>query len=682
MKKRSEGYFGLHFDFHAGADSKDIGKTLTEGMIREVIEMLRPDYIQCDCKGHPGYSSYPTNVGNPAPGQLTDILEIWRKVTKEYDVPLVVHYSGGWDARAVELHPEWATINEDGSRHKDIASPFKGYVDGLLIPQLVEVANEYGVDGAWIDGEAWAAMPDFDEEVIAAFEKKTGMKLVRLEGERPREPGEINPWGHDADKGASPADGKGVYDKRSKEYRAFLDFCRERFLAYVKHYVDEVHRRTKNFEITSNWIFTSEVPRPVTIDVDYLSGDYSACYNFARLDGRIFCEQGKPWDMMPWGFTADFSLNACLVTKSPDALCREVSAFLPLGGGLLMFYTQRRDGSVRLWEMHELKPVVKFTRDREPFLKGCTPFSSICTLYSDYDLGNTLDTLFYLPGTETARNAVNLVLDSAHTCGCLMDHTVTPEYLKDKTVVILPDMKFVRADIKGALLKFVEEGGNIILTGYECCKAFEDVLGVTLPEESQEHRIYIKGNPRWISQCAKIGVPIAIEDSVSVVRTFCDGDYRMPAEVSPNAIITKTNYGKGAIVAIYYNLFEVYSISPDFYVRNMVGEIIDGLDTEPLVKYEKGLKFVDIVTARKDGKLLVSLTNTVGIYSEKRLRAYDEIPPLTDLEMSVKVGQKPKSVTLQPENVVPKYTYDSATQRVTVAIDRLHIHTIVVIEIM
>ena len=41
MKKRSEGFFGLHFDFHAGADCTEIGKTVTEEMIKEIIETLR-----------------------------------------------------------------------------------------------------------------------------------------------------------------------------------------------------------------------------------------------------------------------------------------------------------------------------------------------------------------------------------------------------------------------------------------------------------------------------------------------------------------------------------------------------------------------------------------------------------------------------------------------------------------
>ena len=134
MKKRSEGFFGLHFDFHASTDCTQIGKTVTEEMIRDVIETLHPDFIQCDCKGHPGYSSYPTKVGNPAPGIFSDQLKVWRKVTKEYGIPLVMHYSGVWDEQALVHHPEWAVTNEDGSKSTKMTSTLPSMPSRMAAP--------------------------------------------------------------------------------------------------------------------------------------------------------------------------------------------------------------------------------------------------------------------------------------------------------------------------------------------------------------------------------------------------------------------------------------------------------------------------------------------------------------------------------------------------------------------
>ena len=635
MKKRSEGFFGLHFDFHAGADCNEIGKNMSDDMVREIIEILKPDYIQCDCKGHAGYSSYPTKAGNPAPGFVKNHLEIWRRITKEYDIPLVMHYSGIWDARAVELHPEWAAINEDGSQNKSMTSQFKGYVDGLIIPQFVELAEDYGVDAVWVDGECWAVVPDFDGKIIDLFEKESGVKLIKND--------------------------EGKYDKSSAEYRKFLDFNRNQFFKYVAHYTDEIHSRAKNFEVASNWAFSSHIPQPVCVNVDYLSGDFSPVdsYNSSRFEARVLCEQNKPWDLMAWGFYFDFSNGSVQSVKSVDALCREAAGVIPLGGGFQIYNTQNRDGSVRLWEIRELKDISKFVRDREPFLKKCKPFSNIGVLYSDFDMKNKTDSLFYPGGNETAKGALRAVLDSAHTCGILMDYMLTDEYLKEKNIIILPEIKYISDEIKDALLKFTENGGSLIISGHECCKLFEDVLqDIKISDKCKDKGISVPFRSRYIKQYARASETV-------------NGDSEL--------FITKTKYGGGNIVAVYYNIFEIYCKAPDFYIRNMLSDIIDGLDGEKFIEY-KGQKFVDIITAKKDGRLLLNLTNTGGIYSENRLRAYDEIQTLTDIEISVKIKKAPESVKLQPENIIPDYKYDSKTQKLTVNINRLNIHTVIVIE--
>src|SRR5512136_2466820 len=89
--KRADSFLGIHFDFHAGPDCTEIGKNTTREMIENVINQVHPDYIQIDCKGHPGLSSYPTRVGNQAPGFVGDPLRLWRQVTAQHGVALYMH---------------------------------------------------------------------------------------------------------------------------------------------------------------------------------------------------------------------------------------------------------------------------------------------------------------------------------------------------------------------------------------------------------------------------------------------------------------------------------------------------------------------------------------------------------------------------------------------------------------
>ncbi len=105
---------------------------------------MRPDYVQYDCKGHAGYTGYPTQVGCPSPGIVRDSLELWRKITREHGVGLYIHYSRVWDAVAVEHHPEWARVDADGKPDECMTSTFGPYVEELMIPQLKEAAAAHG----------------------------------------------------------------------------------------------------------------------------------------------------------------------------------------------------------------------------------------------------------------------------------------------------------------------------------------------------------------------------------------------------------------------------------------------------------------------------------------------------------------------------------------------------------
>ena len=210
--KRADSFLGVHFDFHAGPDCTEIGKNTTREMIEDVIEKVQPDYLQIDCKGHRGLSSYPTKVGNPAPGFVGgDPLRLWRQVTAERGVALYMHYSGVWDSEAILQHPDWAAINADGKTNANATSFFGPYADRLLVPQLRELAGDYGVDGAWVDGECWASVPDYGAPALKAFRETTGIADV------PRKPGDPH-------------------------WFEFLQFNRDAFRRYLRDYIAEVKK--------------------------------------------------------------------------------------------------------------------------------------------------------------------------------------------------------------------------------------------------------------------------------------------------------------------------------------------------------------------------------------------------------------------------------------------------------
>lgn len=266
-------YAGLHFDFHAMPNDTSIGKTFTHSMIDSLLLIVQPDFIQVDCKGHIGLSSYPTKVENSSARFDKDIMKIWREVSAKHNIPLFAHYSGVWDSKAIELHPEWAKINADSSIDKSAISLLGGYHKGLMHPQLVELAQDYKLDGAWIDGDCWVLRNDYSPTVIKAFTEETGIPVAPTKSTDPH-------------------------------YFEWMEFNRKLFRNYVRNYVDAAHQSNPHFKITSNWAFSSMMPEKVDIPVDFLSGDVAGLNSLysSAFESRCLALQGKPWDLMSWSF--------------------------------------------------------------------------------------------------------------------------------------------------------------------------------------------------------------------------------------------------------------------------------------------------------------------------------------------------------------------------------------------
>ncbi|MBM3293479.1 MAG: hypothetical protein FJY82_03025 [Candidatus Aminicenantes bacterium] len=79
---RRDAFFSLHFDLHPNETDKALGTDVSEEMIARLLERVRPDDVQYDCKGHAGWAGDPTKVGWGAPGIRNDSLAVWRKVTR------------------------------------------------------------------------------------------------------------------------------------------------------------------------------------------------------------------------------------------------------------------------------------------------------------------------------------------------------------------------------------------------------------------------------------------------------------------------------------------------------------------------------------------------------------------------------------------------------------------------
>ena len=636
-----ERQLGLHFDFHARPydGMPSIGETLKEEDIREICHTLRPDYIQIDCKGHPGWASYPTKLGNAMPLFCFDTMRLWRRVTLEEGVRLFVHYSGVMDAKFCSDHPELAVLREDGSRDAEVTRTFGlQYADLTLIPQLKELAGEYSVDGAWIDGECWATRMDFDPETIAAFEAESGMKIS----------------------------GKLPLEKDSPEYISYKKYCRELFRRYVRHYIDEIHRAHPSFMITSNWMFSDHMPESVSAELDYLSGDFNPwnSVNSARLAGRALARQGKAWDLMSWNFRVD--RNGYVqgrYVKHPAQIMQEAASVLSLGGGYQNYITQNKDGSPRMEQIRGMREVFDMARERLPHCYRGSIVPQIAVFLSGHDRCLASGRLFGREGIEGAMGLTSLLCDLGHGV------SVASEFDCDRgfPVIAVPETVCSLGEAPGKLLRYALDGGSLILCGVKTIDAFiETGLPARIDGRYEEPRAYTLDKTNYT----------ALQHSCTFIASDADTIARSCTDVRgkhlPYACLLP--YGKGLVALIGSDIGLAYLEAKQAGHRQLLEALLARL-YEPLVRLESAEGIVEMTPLQKDGRLLIQLVNMNGPHSDTRTPSFDRIPPCRDVRLSAAFERKPASVIQWPCGSTLDFNWDG--ERASFTIGRVDIHEIV-----
>ncbi|MDR3627837.1 MAG: hypothetical protein P4L45_13430 [Ignavibacteriaceae bacterium] len=642
--RRADSFFGLHFDFHATNADSAIGKTFTYEMADSMLALVKPDFIQVDCKGHPGISSYPTKVGNPAPGFVKDPYKIWREVTNKNGVALFVHYSGVIDNEAVKKHPDWAALDDSGKIMTGKTSVRGPYVDRLLIPQMKELIDNYHINGAWVDGECWALELDYSNYMLDAFHKETGIKNV------PRS---------DEDAG----------------WNEFRNFNRNSLRKYIAHYVDALHKYDPDFQITSNWAFSSLMPEPVDANIDFISGDFTpdnSVYS-GLYEARCIAPQGKPWDLMAWSFTNDGETGV-QITKSPVQLMQAASAVISMGGGFQLYFQQNRDASLRPWNFKLMKEVADFCRARQPFCKGAVPVPQIALLYSSANY-HLYSNHLYQNSTRVnnpVKGMLNMLLDGQNAVEILMEHNLK-DRINEYPVVIVPECKYLTNEFKSVLLEYVNNGGNLLVVGPDAVKMFSDQLNVKMPDSVARSTKNIAWNGR-MAGINSLFQPFIPGKSVETVGALYNAaDFRFPS--TPAASIS--SYGKGKIAGVYFNIGREYMRLTNPVYRDFINAIVRKLFPDPKVTVS-GSEDVAVTINKLENKLAVNLINMSGPHANTSISRYDSIPQIGPLTIKVKLDKAPEKVMLQPENIPLKYSYSNG--EMVTEVEHLDVHSIIVIE--
>lgn len=650
--RRKESYFGLHFDYHANKDTREIGKNFSGAVVERIVREVKPDFIQCDTKGHPGYASYNTALGNAAPHLIKDILRGWREATAKYGVALYSHYSGIWDNKAMSEHPEWAAVTADGTV-TDKASVFGEYANELLIPQLAELATEYGIDGAWVDGECWALPVDYSESAQSAYKNAT----------------------------AKPAPREGDCD-----YENYLEFQRKAFFAYVNRYIEKIKKVNPKFEITSNWLNTSWVPNNVKI-TDYISGDLAAVNSVdsARFDGRVMQMFGRNWDIMSWGISLPVHCG-----KSAVQLCQEAAVIISLGGGFQVYNMQSPQNTVMdEWAIPVWAEVARFCRERQEYCHNAEIVPDAGVLYSAAAYYSGKKELFMRDDDYNLElyGIVTALCDSGKSVSVLSAERVLAGEISlgaYKSVTVT-NCAVLEEGVKEKLLEYARGGGKLVICGADTVKAFAGEFNVKL-EECGSQPVAVLYGKDYAIEVRRPYAKLAAGEYISAAymhECVVDGDLECvnppPSigvkEESAAAFVTCA-CGAGEASFMPINAGREYFERNSFELKRFFRDCFAGKDIGRVQINKSGE--ADVLLTRKNGKEYLHVINLLGEHRSERIKTFDFIPAVQNVTVSYKECAKPASVRLLPSGKEADYEYHGGT--LTVNFGTVDIHVAVEIE--
>jgi hypothetical protein len=455
----------------------------------------------------------------------------------------------------------------------------------------------------------------------------------------------------------------------------FTQFCRQGFKDYLKHYVSEIHRYKPDFQVASNWAYSAMMPEPVGVDVDFISGDFTQrnSVNAARFEGRCLVHQGKPWDLMAWAFTAS---NNAYSTKSVPQLEQEAAIVISLGGGFQAYFPQKRDGSVRLWQMDLMGRVAQFCRERQEFCHGAQPVPQVGLLFSRANLYRNSERLFSHQGPEfdRTRGILQCLLNSQNAVEVVEEHQLLGRF-DEYQLIIVPECNYLEPDFKDSLLAYVARGGRLLAIGPGSAAIFEKELHVRLTGKAEKKWNGLDQSGH-LAGVHSISQNVELEEGADAFgRIYSKNDFLGRWRVAGSI----ADYGKGRLAATYLDFGESYLNAATAVAREYLHALVRELFPEPLVEVT-GSHFVDLVVNRIGGKLAINLVNTAGPHADEKIHVFDEIPPVGPLDVAIRCKTKPIRVSLEPEGEDLPFSYSQGVVRIKLS--KLEIHEIIMLDLL
>ncbi|NAZ82621.1 hypothetical protein GTR02_12400 [Kineococcus sp. R8] len=617
----------VHLDFHNGPLIPGIGADFDPATFAQPFVDAAVDSVTVFAKCHHGLLYYGTDRPERHPGLAPDLDLLAGQVEALHaaGIRAPIYLSVQVDEWAAREHPEWVALDDEqrmvkwgGSAYTagwhvlDMSSPYADH----LAEQVEEVVRRFApVDGVFLD---------------MCWDQPSSSR-----------------WAHDGMRraGLRPADAE---DRKR--------YARSNALAYMRRYRDLVEKALPDDAVQGVW-FNS---RPKTnlaqehrllrhVEVEGLpTGGWG--YTYLPYVARFVRPLGLPTLSHTGRFHESWGDNGGF--KPQAAMDYECSQILSLGltNGVGDVLPPRGVPSPAAYQ--RIGHAFRHVRDCEPFLEGGTSVAEVALLV-DPELGDA-------PG-PSGTGAVRALQQLRQQ----FDVVPPASDLSAYRVVVVGESTAVTPEVRAGLEAFRAAGGAVVLVGAALRGTDGEPSLADLPVDlhgpSEHPVVFVHREGSWADGlAADVVLPVRPERATAragarvlarVALPYVDRDwdtfsghaYAPVGSVTDDVLVAVGD----RVVAVAAPLFEAFAAHGHEQHRELLGEALDAVLPQPLVR-AGGPRHLETTVVRTPSSTVVHLLSYVSSRETPKLDLVHDAFPLVGAEVSLRTDAAPSRVHLEP----------------------------------
>lgn len=628
MKMQSLRFRQVHLDFHTSEHIENIGADFDPNEFADTLKAANVDSITCFSKCHHGWSYHQTNVGKPHPHLKCELLPLQIEACHKVGIKVPAYISVGFDELSARQNPQWCVMDQKGAATPPFAAQWKpicfntDYLD-YVIAQTKETVANYDADGVFFD-------------IILA-------------------------WDCCCTKCVSDMVKKNLNPEKQEDRKKFAGLVLEN---YFKRINDAVHSIKPNLPIfhNSGHIYPEYVKYQSHLELESLpTGGWG--YDHFPISAKYCAQLGYQFLGMTgkfhttWGEFGGF--------KHPNALKYECAAMIAFGAKCSIGDQFDPSGKLDKGTYHLIGQAYKEVQEKQQWCDNPKSVAEIGLLASN------LDTPHHHSDIGSSR-----ILLEGHFLFDVIDKN--SDFSKYK-LLILPDDYKLNSQTKTKLDAYLSKGGKLFLTGksgfdengkflFDAGAEFygesEFAPDYILPEKPYcpdfiltPMVIYMKSQRIKAKQGTSIG---KVYDPYfnRNYKHFCSHQHA-PARKEPSGF--DCGVMNDRICYLAHPVFTIYSAYGTVALKDYIVKTIKAFLDKPMLS--TNLPSTARVSLMKhDNKYILHLlyANTIKRGGEmdletayggrtKSIEVINELMPIYDIDIELKLDGKVKSAILQPQ---------------------------------